>query len=87
MEIRKLYLDMDGVLADFKRGVLELAGMEPTPLNGKRDAGYDDRMWAAIQKVDHFYGKLLPMPGAQEMFHTLHFPRGYYCFQRTKVDE
>jgi len=31
---------MDGVLADFERGVLELAGMEPTPLNGKRNASY-----------------------------------------------
>jgi len=79
MRNRKLYLDMDGVLADFERGVLELAGMEPTPLNGKRDAGYDDRMWTAIQKVEHFYGKLLPMPGAQEMFHTLWKRYGERC--------
>lgn len=79
MVIRKLYLDMDGVLADFERGVLELAGMEPTPLNGKRDVGYDDRMWAAIQKVDHFYGKLQPMPGALEMFNTLWRRYGERC--------
>lgn len=79
MKIKKLYLDMDGVLADFERGVLELAGMAPTPLNGKRDAGYDDRMWAAIRKVDHFYGRLEPMPGAKAMFDALRARYGAAC--------
>lgn len=79
MKIKKLYLDMDGVLADFERGVLELGGMTPTPLNGHRDAGYDDRMWGALQKVDHFYGRLEPMPGAKEMFDRLWARYGDAC--------
>lgn len=29
MEVKKIYFDMDGVLADFAGGVRELCGMEP----------------------------------------------------------
>ena len=31
MEVHKIYFDMDGVLADFKRGVRELCGFEAPP--------------------------------------------------------
>ena len=79
MIIRKVYLDMDGVLADFERGVLELAGMVPTPLNGNRDIHYDDRMWGAVVKVEHFYGRLQPMPGAKAMFDALCARYGDRC--------
>ena len=79
MTIKKIYLDMDGVLADFERGVLELADMVPTPLNGERDPGYDDRMWAAVGKVDHFYGSLAPMPGAKAFFDALRDRYGDAC--------
>lgn len=79
MKVKKLYIDMDGVLADFDRGVLELAGMTPTPINGVRDAHYDDRMWDAVRKVDHFYGRLEPMPGARDMFDALWARYGSAC--------
>lgn len=79
MIIRKVYIDMDGVLADFERGVQELAGMMPTPINGRRDAGYDDRMWTAIRKVEHFYGRLKPMPEARAMFDAIRAGFGDRC--------
>ena len=64
MEVKKIYLDMDGVLADFDKGVWKLCGMKTLPQNGKRDPHHDDLMWEAIRKVDHFYDKLKLMPGA-----------------------
>ena len=73
--IEKIYFDMDGVLADFDRGVEELCGM-PRPGQGKsRSQEEDDLMWERIRAVERFYDKLEPMPGALELFGTL---RGRY---------
>lgn len=70
MKIKKVYFDMDGVLADFNRGVKELCGLEPLNQAKKTEAD-DDIMWEAIKNVGHFYDKLELMPGALEMFNTL----------------
>lgn len=79
MKIRKIYLDMDGVLADFDRGVKEICGMEPLPQGGKRDPQQDNLMWEAIREAGHFYDRLEPMPGAAEMFHTIYGKYGDRC--------
>ena len=79
MEIRKIYLDMDGVLADFDRGVAEICGMEPLPQNEKRDPHLDDCMWEAIRKAGHFYDRLEPVPGAVEMFNSIYGKYGDRC--------
>ena len=77
MEIKKIYFDMDGVLADFDRGVIELCGLEPL------DQGISDSreeiMWNGIREVGHFYDKLEIMPGAKEMFDELYEKYGDAC--------
>lgn len=35
MKIDKIYFDIDGVLADFERGVMEICGMMPPSQNDK----------------------------------------------------
>ena len=59
--ITKIYIDMDGVLADFDRGAYELCGV-PRPEPGKsRTKENDDLMWERIRTVENFYDKLEPM--------------------------
>ena len=76
---RMIYLDMDGVLAHFDKGVNDLCGMKATSQNKKYDRQHDDRMWEAIRKVDHFYDRLELMPGAKEMFDTIYGRYGDQC--------
>ena len=73
MEIKKIYFDMDGVLADFDGGVLEYCGFPNISQNDpNKPEGFDNKLWAEIKKVGHFYWHLKPMPGAIEMFNTLY---------------
>ena len=78
MTVEKIYFDMDGVLADFDRGVREMCGME-TLDQGTRSPAQDDLMWEAIRKIDHFYDKLELMPGAKEMFDAVFGAYGDRC--------
>ncbi|MCR5101246.1 MAG: hypothetical protein K6B41_07805 [Butyrivibrio sp.] len=63
----KIYFDMDGVLADFDRGIAELCKIMPQDQEEK-DEKADDEMWAAVRKVEHFYDRLEAMPGAIDLF-------------------
>jgi phosphoglycolate phosphatase-like HAD superfamily hydrolase len=76
--IEKIYFDMDGVLADFNRGIRELCHMEPSVQDAQCKTA-DDEMWEAVRRVGHFYDKLEPMPGAVEMFTRLHEKYGDKC--------
>ena len=77
MNVKKIYFDMDGVLADFHRGVRELCGMEPVDqgISGKKE----DRMWDAIRDAGHFYDRLELMPGAKELFDAVYSRYGCAC--------
>lgn len=66
----RIYFDMDGVLADFDRGVGELAGFEKRHRQGERPEE-DDLMWEAIRRVEHFYDRLEPISGSIELCHDL----------------
>ena len=79
MEVKKIYFDMDGVLADFEKGIRELCHMEPQSQNGKRSKKLDDLMWETIREVDHFYDRLDLLPGAKELFDTVYGKYGDRC--------
>ena len=75
-----IYLDMDGVLANFERGVKELCGIEPLSQNGKRqDLQLDALMWERIRETEHFYDRLELMPGAKELFDRIYEKYGDQC--------
>ncbi len=63
----KIYFDMDGVLADFNRGISELCHLEPLDQENE-DEESTNRLWAAVKDVDHFYDRLELMPQALELF-------------------
>ena len=62
--VEKIYFDMDGVLADFEKGLQELCDISIDPQN-KQILNSDDEMWMKIKEVDHFYDKLDPLPDAK----------------------
>lgn len=62
---RQLYLDCDGVLADFDRGAEAILGMRPKAFQQRYNIG---RMWAKLASAPDFYGTLPLMPGAVELF-------------------
>ena len=78
MNVEKIYFDMDGVLADFGRGVAELCGIAP-PEKQDEDPAADEIMWAEVKKIPHFYDKLELMSGAKEMFDTVYGKYGDKC--------
>lgn len=79
IEPDKIYFDMDGVLADFNRGVKELCGMDAAPQGDDWVPGCDEPMWERIRLVDHFYDRLEVMPGAREMFALIYARYGERC--------
>ncbi len=80
MEIEKVYFDMDGVLADFERGVQEICGLTPPSQNAKhKKENEDDKMWEAIKLTPHFYDYLELMPGAKDMFDSVRAKYGEKC--------
>ena len=74
----KIFFDMDGVLANFEKGLRDLCGIEPVE-QGKSNSKLDDMIWDAVRSVDHFYDKLEPIPGSFDLFHRMHEKYGDDC--------
>jgi hypothetical protein len=68
MAARQLYLDCDGVLADFDAGATRLLGMPPNQFREHYGPG---RFWARLAAAPDFYATLPLMPGALELFEAV----------------
>jgi hypothetical protein len=64
----QLYLDCDGVLADFDRGATELLGMPPRAFENQRGIG---AFWRELARHPDFYGTLPLMPDAMRLFDSV----------------
>jgi len=63
-----LFLDADGVLADFDRGVRELLGLKPKAFIAKHGRA---AFWKRLAKAPNFYGTLSEMPDARLLFNAV----------------
>ena len=61
----QLFLDCDGVLADFDRGAEALLGLRPRAFQQRHGPG---PMWARLARAPDFYGTLPLMPDAMRLF-------------------
>ncbi|MES2120622.1 MAG: hypothetical protein V4513_08620 [Pseudomonadota bacterium] len=64
-KLPRLFLDADGVLADFDRGACELLGMKPKAYIDRHGNG---AFWKRLAKAKNFYGSLPEMPDARLLF-------------------
>ena len=64
----RLFLDADGVLADFDRGARDLLGMSPKAYIARHGRG---AFWKRLAKAKNFYGSLPQMPDAGLLFESV----------------
>ena len=70
MKVDKIYFDMDGVLADFSLGVVEMLKMMPR--NQKyQEESYNNKLFDAIRDYPDFYYHLKPIEGSIEILNEL----------------
>ena len=65
-----IYIDQDGVLADFDKFVLDNVGRTFVHQSGPSDEDLD--MWNFLTTVERMYFQLLPMPHAKELWAAAH---------------
>ena len=61
----RLFLDCDGVLADFEGGAAALLGMRPAAFQQRFG---NSELWRRIAKAPDFYGTLPLIPDAMQLF-------------------
>ena len=61
----RLFLDADGVLADFDEGARRLLGMTPRAFEARHGRG---AFWKRLANARNFYGSLPEMPDARLLF-------------------
>lgn len=66
--MHKVYLDCDGVLADFEKGATAIFGMSPQAF--ERRFGLS-KFWKALAMTPDFFANLDPMPDAIELYQAV----------------
>jgi hypothetical protein len=62
---KQIYLDCDGVLADFDRGAAAILGMPPRAFEKRHGLG---RFWQQLARAEGFFEYLEPLPDAYELY-------------------
>ena len=65
---RQLYLDCDGVLADFDKGATAVLGMHPRAFEKRHGLG---RFWARLASAPDFYFSLPLLPDANRLYEAV----------------
>lgn len=63
--MRQLYLDCDGVLADFDKGATAILGMPPKAYEQRHNLG---KFWQKLASAPDFYFSLPLLPDAMQLF-------------------
>jgi len=63
-----LFLDCDGVLADFDAGAIKVLGATPAAFEARHGRG---EFWKRLARAPDFYGSLSEMPDAQRLFRAV----------------
>jgi hypothetical protein len=66
--VRQLYLDCDGVLADFDKGATAILGLPPRMFEKRHGPA---RFWQRLASAPDFYFGLPLMPDAMELFEAV----------------
>ena len=68
----KIYFDMDGVLANFNKGVIDLLHLKPMNQSDPFDYKKTNALYAKMRTVDHYYDKLEPIQEAVDLLLELY---------------
>lgn len=68
----KIYFDMDGVLANFNKGVIDLLHLKPINQSDPFDYKKTNALYAKMRTVDHYYDKLEPIQEAVDLLLELY---------------
>jgi hypothetical protein len=62
---RQIYLDCDGVLADFDKGAVKILGLPPAAFEDRHGSA---EFWKRLARHGDFFGTLEPMADAYELY-------------------
>jgi len=64
----QIYLDCDGVLADFDKGAKQVLGMHPRAYEKRFGLG---KFWKALATTPDFFANLEPLPDAMQLYEAV----------------